>query len=137
LNEHRYPKFSETQGVSNGPFLAEIGQGHDDPIDAIAMLPEEIGAALRLFPCFHRPVFTLLWSQRQDVYVSCFQHTDHLLPSALGQVVREKASIAYDETHRHFLVSHRMPPVGILFFQLCSGAERTKLQIGTSSSADG
>jgi len=29
-------------------------------------------------------------------------------------VVREKASIAYDETQGHFLVSHRIPPIGIL-----------------------
>jgi hypothetical protein len=45
LNEHRYPEISQAQGVSDGAFLAEIGQGHYDAIDAIAILPEEIGAS--------------------------------------------------------------------------------------------
>ena len=130
LNEHRYSEVSQAQGVGDGAFFTEIGQSHYDPIDAIAMLSEEIGAAPRLFPCFHRAVLTLLWSQRHNVNVSRFQYTDHLLPSALGQVVREKASIAYDEAHRHFLVSHRMPPNRNTCFQLFR-AERTKLQIGT------
>src|SRR3954463_15911328 len=129
LDEDWNPKIGKSQGVCDGAFFAEIGQGHDDPIDAIAMLSEEIGAAPRLFPCFHGAVLTLLWSQRHNVNVSRFQYTDHLLPSALGQVVREKASIAYDEAHRHFLVSHRMPPNRNTCFQLFR-AERTKLQVG-------
>ena len=45
---------------------------------------------------------------------SGFQHPEHLLASALGQVLREKASIAYDEPHRHFLVSRRNAPNRIL-----------------------
>ena len=70
LNEHRYPEVSQTQGVSDGAFFAEIRQGHYDPIDAIATLSEAPG----LLPCFHRAVFALLWSQGHNVNTSRFQH---------------------------------------------------------------
>ena len=48
LNQHRDAQIGKAQGISNGALFTEIRQRDNDAVNAIAVLLEEIRAAMRV-----------------------------------------------------------------------------------------
>ena len=100
---------SQTQGIGNRALFTEVRQSHDDAVDAVAILFEEVGTAPGLFPGFDRSVLALFRSQCHHVHAGGGQHPQHFFPTAFGQMIGEKTPIAHDQAHRHFFGCHNLP----------------------------
>jgi hypothetical protein len=46
VDQHRDVQVGPAEGVGDGRFLAEIGQGHEDPVDLIAMRSKQLCTAV-------------------------------------------------------------------------------------------
>ena len=97
------------KGIGNGPLFAEVRQGHDNAVDAIAIALEEVGAAPGLFPGFDRSVLAFFRSQRHHIHPRSRQHPQHFFPAAFGQMIGKEAPVAHDQAHRHFFRRHTLP----------------------------
>ena len=106
LDQHRHVQIGQAQGIGDGPLFAEVRQGHDHAVDAIAIAFEQVGAAPGLFPGFDRSVFAFFRSQRDHVHARRGQHAQHFLAAALRQMIGEKTAVAHDQAHRHFFRRH-------------------------------
>src|SRR5581483_8308947 len=109
LNEHRNAQIGEPQSIRNRALLAEVGQSHNNPVDAVTVAPEKIGTSARLLPGLDSAVLALFRSQSDDIDAGSAQHSQHLLPSALGQMIGKETAVTHDQAHRHPLGRHGTP----------------------------
>jgi hypothetical protein len=107
-------QIGHAERVSDAALVAEIRQRHDDAVNRIPMLAEEVGARPRLLPRLDRPVFRVGWPEHHDFDARLLQDRDHLLAAALRKVVREEAPIADDQSNGHMLLARHLllPPGG-------------------------
>ena len=68
LHQHRHLQRGVADSVGDAALFAEVRQRHDDAVDLVAMLAEELRAAARLIRSLHRAEFRLLRRQRDDAY---------------------------------------------------------------------
>ena len=109
LDQHRHAQVGQPQGVGNGALVAEVGQGHDDAVDASRLRLEQVGAAPGLLPGFDRAVLALFRSERDHIHAGRAQHPQHFFAAALGQMIGEESTVADDQAHRHFFRRHTLP----------------------------
>ena len=110
VNQHRDVQVGQPQRVSHGAFLAEIRQGDDDAVDAVAVLAKQVGDNLRMRAILHRAVLGLVRRRADHFVPGGRQGRDHLLAPAARQMVGEETAIADDDSECH---GHKRTP---LFF---------------------
>ena len=97
VDQHRHVQRGPAQRVGDGPLVAEVGQRHQHAVDAVTVLLEEVGAALRVVEALDAAIGRLLGRKGYHVEAFLRQHLQHGLASALTEMAGEKAAVADDE----------------------------------------
>jgi len=105
LDENGDTEASEAKRVCNGALVPEVGESDDDTVDDASLGAKEFGTAFGFFVSFHGAMFALFRLQSDEVVTGFLQRLYHFLPARLGQVIREKSPVAYDEAHSHLLLA--------------------------------
>ena len=96
VDEHRHVEAGETDGVGDGPLVAEIGQGDDDAVDLLAVLLEEVAAEARLGQRLDRAAVSGIGRGDHRGEAGLLEDTQDSLTAADAEMIREKASIRDD-----------------------------------------
>ena len=107
MYQHRHIELGEANGIGYGTLVAEVGQGHQNAVDLVAIGPEDLGAQPGLVQRFDGPVAGGAGFRDDGAYPGPGQDLQDRLPALGGQVVREEAAIAHDDAKRHRAAQQR------------------------------
>ncbi|MGB2635985.1 MAG: hypothetical protein WAM58_18800 [Candidatus Acidiferrum sp.] len=85
--------------------VAKIGKSDDDAVDRGVFGAEQFGAAFGFLVSFHGAVFALLRRERDHVEAGILQGLQHFFAAGLGQMVRKKSPVPYNQPHCHFFLA--------------------------------
>ena len=93
----------------------KFGSVTTTPSIASAFGLEQLRAAHGFFVRLDRAMLALLRPQHHRVHPGALQDLQHLLPTALRQVIREKTAVPHNHAHRHLpLARHAWPQLPVL-----------------------
>ena len=98
LDQHGHVEVGQAQGLGDAALLAEVGQGDDDAVDLRRRGAEEVRALAGFGAGFHGAVLGVLRRRADHAIAGSGERGDHFLAAALGQVIREEAAIADDDS---------------------------------------
>ena len=102
LHQHGNVQIGQAQRIGDGALLAEIRQGDDHAVDAVAVGAKQIGAFARFHARFHRAVFAFLGTEHQRLNARGRERLDDLLASFFGEMVGKEASVPDNNSHGHW-----------------------------------
>jgi hypothetical protein len=70
---------------------------------------KKLSALLRFGVSFHSAVVRLFRAEHDGLRAGALKCCDDFFPAGLGQVMREKAAIAYDNSECHFALHCHVP----------------------------
>ncbi len=97
VDEHRHVQAGEAQCFRHSALVAEVRQGHDDAVDVVAVLPEEVGAGLGLVATLHGAVVRLAGADDDGVVALFLEHPEDLVAPGFCEVPREEPPVADDD----------------------------------------
>jgi hypothetical protein len=106
LHQHRNAEIGEAQRVGDRALVAEVGQGDDDAVDAVAVGFEQRRAFLRVLEGLDHAEARVLGRQHDRVVALVGENPDDVLAPRLGEQGGEEIAIADDHAHRHLAVGH-------------------------------
>ena len=106
LHEDGHAQLGELQGVDHAELIAEVGQGHDDAVDLVAVLVEEVGALAGVGDGLDGPAGCRVLGQDDGAMAQVLDLAEQLLAAAPGQLGRKHAPGSDDQPEGQFLFSH-------------------------------
>ena len=98
VDQHRHAQSGPAEGVGHGALVAEVGQRHQDAVDLVAVLLEQVGALLGVVQRFDGPAVRGVGRQMTGLDAVFFEDGEDLLAAGIAEVRGEETPVADDNT---------------------------------------